>query len=302
MSLYPLNHSELSSEIERLEWNHHNVYLPVTGGTAIALEVDAYLQSLIKTRASDPAFEGKPPVSVADVGTGTGIWLVDLSSSLPPTARLDGYDFNTSKFRPVDARPPNVQLLESNAAEPFPAELQGQYDLVHVRLLVLGLKPSDWQPIAANLRSLLRPGGYLVWEEIDVYHFAGFPADSELADTMNQMLRFHKARGQQDGDVSYPIGLDNLLTTQGFEGARQEVFKMSDFWEHPTLRETTMTSLYTIISSYLQGMVHTGGFEDVQTKEDAVRKSSATKVALLDEKTAKGDFWYWRTTARKPEA
>ncbi|KAL1892474.1 hypothetical protein Sste5346_006984 [Sporothrix stenoceras] len=300
MSLYPLNHSELSSEIERLEWNHHNVFVPITGNTVVAPEVDAYLQSLVKAREADPAFAGQPPVSIADVGTGTGIWLVDLASLLPPTARLDGYDFNTSKFRPAASRPPNVQLLESNAAEPFPAEIQGTYDLVHVRLLVLGLKPSDWQPIAANLRTLLRPGGYLVWEEIDVYHFEGFPADSELADTMNQMLRFHKSRGQEGGGVTYPIGLDKLLDDNGFEGARQEVFKTSDFWEHPTLRGTTMTSLYTIISSYLQGMVHTGGFEDVKTKEDAVRKTSAAKVALLDEKTAKGNFWYWRTTARKP--
>lgn len=298
MTLYPLNHSELSAEIERLEWNHHNVYIPITGNTVVSSEVDAYLQGLVKERAASGT-SGQPPVSVADVGTGTGIWLVDLASSLPPTARLDGYDFNTSKFRPATSRPPNVQLLEANAAEPFAPELQGQYDLVHVRLLVLGLKPSDWQPVAANLRTLLRPGGFLVWEEIDVQHFEGFPADSETAAIMNQMLRFHKARGQQEGGVAYPIGLDTLLTSEGFEGAHQEVFKISDFWENPKLFGTTMTSLYTIVSSYLQGMVHTGGFEDVQTKEDAVRKSTAVKAAL-DAGTAKGEFWYWRTTARKP--
>ncbi|KJR82410.1 uncharacterized protein SPSK_03468 [Sporothrix schenckii 1099-18] len=299
MSLYPLNHSELSAEIERLEWNHHNVYVPMSGNTVVAPEVDAYLQGLVTARAEDPAFTGRPPVSVADIGTGTGVWLVDLASSLPPTARLDGYDFNTSKFRPAASRPPNVQLLEANAAEPFAAELQEQYDLVHVRLLVLGLKSSDWQPLAANLRTLLRPGGYLVWEEIDVEHFAGFPEDSELADAMRQMLRFYKARSHQGGSVAYPIGLDTLLTSENFEDARQDVFKASDFWDHPTLFGTTMTSLHTIAASYMQGMVHTGGFEDVQTKEDAVRKSAAVKAAL-DAKTAKADFWFWRTTARKP--
>ncbi|CAK7208650.1 hypothetical protein SEUCBS140593_000244 [Sporothrix eucalyptigena] len=298
MTVYPLNHSELSTEIERLEWNHFNVLVPLLDNCVVPPEVDAYLQDLITERTL-ALKDGQPPVSVADIGTGTGVWLVDLASSLPPTARLDGYDFNTSKFRPVDSRPPNVQLLEANAIEPFPAMLHGQYDLVHVRLLVLALQPPDWKALAANLKTLLRPGGYLVWEDVDTQHFKGSPETTKTAATMAQLIRFNKFRGQQG--VPYPIDLDKLMAAEGYDDARQKAFKVSDVWEHPTLAKPTQNSLFTIIVSYMQGIVEFGGFEDLKTKEDAARKAAEAK-AEIDAGDVKCDSYFWRTIARKPLA
>ncbi len=298
--MYMLNHSELPAEIERLEWNHRNMLVPVMGNYLVPPDVEAYLQDLIKERTVAPR-DGtapvEPPVSVVDVGTGTGVWLVDLASNLPPTARLDGFDINTTKFRPASALPPNVSLQHANALEPFPAALHEQYDLVHVRLLVLGLKPADWQPIAQNIMALLRPGGYLVWEEVDTANFRGVPETSAVAQVMNRMLRFSRARGQT---VPYPLGLHELLASVGYEDAHQQAFKGSDYWEtDPVLTKNLQFSIYTIAASYLQGIVESGGFEDIQTKEDAVRLTAQVKECL-DSGAGKGDSCYWRTMARKP--
>ncbi|OJD25671.1 hypothetical protein ACJ73_02959 [Blastomyces percursus] len=52
--------------------------------------------------------------------------------------------------------------------EPFPEEFLGQYDAVHVRLLVMGLKAEEWELAICNLMTLLRPGGYLQWTDIAV--------------------------------------------------------------------------------------------------------------------------------------
>lgn len=47
--------------------------------------------------------------------------------------------------------------------KPFPAEIHGKYDLVHVRMLVAAMLPEEWEPAVRNLTQLLKPGGFLQW-------------------------------------------------------------------------------------------------------------------------------------------
>ncbi|CAK7220611.1 hypothetical protein SBRCBS47491_004248 [Sporothrix bragantina] len=264
-------------------------------------------RALDRDRASKPTFKvsertstttknGQPPISVADIGTGTGIWLVDLAPKLPPTARLDGFDFSMSKFRPVAARPPNVRLMEANALKPFPAELHGQYDLVHVRLLVLALRTASWEPLFANLCTLLRPGGYHLWEDVDMANFKGYPATTKTAGIVSQMMRFHASQGSRG--QPYLIGLDQLMATKGFTDARLGGFKTSSYWNHPTLSRPTQRMMFTVIVAYLQGIVQLGGFEDLLTTEDAARKI-AEMIKETEVGEAKLDTWYWRTIGRR---
>jgi hypothetical protein len=41
------------------------------------------------------------------------------------------------------------------------------FDVVHIRLLVLGLPQGSWDLACKNLFRLLKPGGWLQWEEGD---------------------------------------------------------------------------------------------------------------------------------------
>jgi SAM-dependent methyltransferase len=102
---------------------------------------------------------------VADIGTGTGVWLTSLAQQLPKAAQLHGYDFDTSKFPTADMLPSNVKLGFGNVLEPFPRDVHGNYDLVHVRLLAFGMKKGDWLPAIRHVKDLLKPGGWLFWEE-----------------------------------------------------------------------------------------------------------------------------------------
>ncbi|KAJ5701630.1 S-adenosyl-L-methionine-dependent methyltransferase [Penicillium malachiteum] len=82
---------------------------------------------------------------IADIGTGTANFLVK--------------SFFPSKV------PSKIELSILDAREPIPKELEGTYDLVHVRMLAMGFLESDWRPVVANLSRLLKPGGALQWEE-----------------------------------------------------------------------------------------------------------------------------------------
>lgn len=80
-----------------------------------------------------------------------------------PEGELHGYDIS-SHFFPTEI-PKNMEFFILDAREPVPKELEGTYDLVHVRLLSMGLEASDWPWAVANLSRLLKPGGALQWEE-----------------------------------------------------------------------------------------------------------------------------------------
>ncbi|KAL8675790.1 MAG: hypothetical protein Q9186_007604, partial [Xanthomendoza sp. 1 TL-2023] len=98
--------------------------------------------------------------SIADVATGTGIFLRSLADSYP-RARLDGYEISSEMFVANET----VNLSVANAKEPFPAELHGVYDLVHIRWLIAGMAPEDWEPVLHNMLQLLKPGGAIQWVE-----------------------------------------------------------------------------------------------------------------------------------------
>ncbi len=100
------------------------------------------------------------------MGTGTAIWLLNLARELP-SAQLDGLDINLAQAPPKQGLPRNVKLRTWNALDDVPSELVGQYDLVHVRLLVFAVDNSDPRPMLRNLIKMLIPGGFLQWDELD---------------------------------------------------------------------------------------------------------------------------------------
>lgn len=48
-----------------------------------------------------------------------------------------------------------IPLTVQDALKQYPAEHQGRYDLVHIRLLTAGLKQDDYGTILKNARALL---------------------------------------------------------------------------------------------------------------------------------------------------
>ena len=107
-------------------------------------------------------------IRIADVGCGTGIWLRSVAQSLPH-AKLDGFDISLAQCPPIQWLPENIHSLkEWDVFRRPPEDLQGRFDIVHVRLLFVVVQDEDPKPILENLMLLLKPGGYLQWDELDV--------------------------------------------------------------------------------------------------------------------------------------
>ena len=102
------------------------------------------------------------------MGTGTGIWLFEVSKTLPSTCSFRGYDISSDQFPERSSWPENVSLQVHSILNPFPQEEQGTYDIVAVRLLVTALADIEWSIAIQNLVALLKPGGYLQWIDLDL--------------------------------------------------------------------------------------------------------------------------------------
>lgn len=83
------------------------------------------------------------------------IWLVDLARNLPPSAHIDGFDINLSQCPPKEWLPTNISVHLRDCTAPFPDELNGTYDIVHIQLFHLGVQNNDPEPIVRNLIRLL---------------------------------------------------------------------------------------------------------------------------------------------------
>ena len=158
-TVYNLNH-DWDQEIKRLKTQHN------------------FFRELTSTDFPAPVWthvKGLEAPKIADIGTGTGIWAMELATKLSETAVIDGYDFDVTKFPDSNILPVNVTLQWADIFKPFPLEAIGKYDVVHVRFLVFALKKDDWILAVKNLTKLLAPGGFLFWEDTGPYSWTSAP-------------------------------------------------------------------------------------------------------------------------------
>eukprot|EP00136_Aspergillus_niger_P009767 XP_001401990.2 methyltransferase [Aspergillus niger CBS 513.88] len=113
-----------------------------------------------------PNASSNSDISIADVGTGTGIWLLDLHRQYP-NATLHGFDISSEQYPAPGFLPSNISLRHLNILEEIPEEYVEKYDVVHARLLVQVVLQAggDPRPVIKNLMKLVKPGGYIQWEE-----------------------------------------------------------------------------------------------------------------------------------------
>ncbi|KAL6697092.1 S-adenosyl-L-methionine-dependent methyltransferase [Trichoderma pleuroticola] len=134
----------LRLETQHLLWNIHNGY------------------------TINPNIPITPQTKIADLGTGTGVWLLDVATQVPPTVQLDGFDISDGQFPHKSNIPDNVNFRITDALSKVPDDLVEIYDVVHIRYLGPIVKGGNAEPIIQHAMQLLKTGGYLQWEEADL--------------------------------------------------------------------------------------------------------------------------------------
>jgi SAM-dependent methyltransferase len=125
--------------------------------------------------------ESRNEFHLADVGTGTGIWLFDISQSLPTSSHLSAFDISPSQFHVNRSLTPNITFIQHDLLKPFPSVHLQKYDVVHIRLMCLVLSKDEWAPAVQNIMTLLKPGGYLQWVDARLDNLKAYPIADNAA-------------------------------------------------------------------------------------------------------------------------
>lgn len=154
------------SDTRDFETGYH---LPRGGGEGLRLAAQHHmLQSrqgwMIHPKIAK-ALADLPHPRIADVATGTGIWACEVAQTMP-NAEVVGLDISDQQFGPQWTLPSNLSLGLYDLLEDVPSDLVGTFDFVHVRLLLCAGPAVDKSVFFAKFRSLLKPGGWLQWDDL----------------------------------------------------------------------------------------------------------------------------------------
>ncbi|KAJ5547149.1 hypothetical protein N7494_004734 [Penicillium frequentans] len=134
---------------------------------------------------------------VADIATGSGIWLAEVAKLLNnPTNVYYGFDIVASQF-PENPGPQlgRFTMVEHDMTKPFPEQYHGQFDFVNVRLVVQALKEAEVKTAVSNIAALLRPGGHLQWQDLEWTDIAPYPPYPDYDDVRSVFKQHMKAYG-----------------------------------------------------------------------------------------------------------
>lgn len=218
-----------SSHIENYDQSKYWVAPVRNFRTSARLHIQHFLIQNTVDFLLEPAVEKSLAASsqqlrVADLGCGNGVWLTELHTHFAKnkvSARLDGFDINSIIFPHPAYLPASVSLQQLDIlAKPLPAELIGAYDVVHIR--AFGSATPSCDPVLTIALELLKPGGFIQWEEIRGDRFiveSPSPQVSKVAcDSIAQVLHGGlQAKGIRHDWVD---ALDKHLVQFGFENVR----------------------------------------------------------------------------------
>lgn len=141
---------------------------------------------------------------IAEVASGTFLWAIDVARELPK-AHVDGLDYNLLQAPHQDWLPSNAATRHWDVFTNPPEDLIGKYDYVHTRLLVLVVESKDPRPILRNLFKLLKPGGYLQWDELDTVNASVRKVDpAQSTPALDELKVWSQADGRHDWTVNLP--------------------------------------------------------------------------------------------------
>ncbi|KAI1189307.1 hypothetical protein F5B17DRAFT_450215 [Nemania serpens] len=155
----------------------------------------------------------KSDLKIADVATGNGIWLQDLAETISPSSELHGFDISLDQVCPKPWLRANIHMHTWDIFEEPASQFLGFFDIVHVRLITVVVRNNNPRPALKNLTKLLKPGGYLQWDEVDTMGCSIKTAPGVTAENLEALF------SQLKGRDTWKYSLTDIMDKNGYSGS-----------------------------------------------------------------------------------
>lgn len=164
------------------------------------------------------------PQKILDLGTGTGIWAIDMADKFP-SARIMGNDLSPIQPQWI---PPNCVFEVDDFTKPWTYP-KNTFDFIHGRALHGSI--SNWLEMYKEAYVALKPGGWFESVETTVKYFTDGPDGRPLPDNPESAIFQWCKLGNQAADkVGRPFAITgNLMRWQeevGFVNVTEKVYKV----------------------------------------------------------------------------
>lgn len=137
----------------------------------------------------DLLYEGK--AKCLDVGTGMGIWVMEMSADFPESTFI-GVDKHGTF--PTSVYPNNADFSIMDATKPWPYKNE-TFDLVIQRMLFMDFKKDDWPFVLKETYRCLKPGGWIQYAEPHVISYRASKRDFKLCNWVKDVLEHQGGEG-----------------------------------------------------------------------------------------------------------
>ncbi|KAE8166311.1 S-adenosyl-L-methionine-dependent methyltransferase [Aspergillus tamarii] len=160
------------------------------------------------------------PRRILDIGTGTGIYAIDIADEFP-SAEVLGIDLSPIQLHWV---PQNCKFVVDDVEAEWAYPETKQFDYIHQRNMAGSI--SDWSRLFQQAFHHIRPGGWIEMQEFRVWFYS---QDGELSDEsyIRQWNR-HLVDGMNTfgKPINIVEALADKLKAVGFVGVREDVLKV----------------------------------------------------------------------------
>ncbi|KAK6523654.1 hypothetical protein TWF281_001633 [Arthrobotrys megalospora] len=159
------------------------------------------------------------PQKIMDVGTGTGIWAIQVAEDFPEAAVMGN---DVSPIQP-NWVPPNVSFEVDDFNEPW-LQTPESYDFIHSRDCHAAV--SNWPEFVKNAFHILKPGGWYESQEHTVEITAddgSVPEDNILKDWVRDLSDAFERIGKTCHAHPY---IDKWMEETGFINIKKQYFKL----------------------------------------------------------------------------
>jgi len=153
---------------------------------------------------------------VLDIGTGTGIWILEMANEFPHV-KFVGMDI--APLQPHNTLPKTCRFDLGNVLDGLTYQ-DGSFDYVHQRLLMLGIPEDSWKDLLQEYYRVLNPGGQLEIVETDLLLKRRTPVMKKLQRWIETVLDTHGISAKVVREM------DTLMMKAGFRHITTRTIKV----------------------------------------------------------------------------